>query len=344
MSRDLVMPTLNCPFPRREHPGAADAEKAALAWLTTRGIPVGSSQLGVHLASLFGAFAAMTYPDVAPDRLALAAKWLGWLFVFDDLHLDENPGAVNATAMANVMIPTLAVLTPPHIPPTQAAARGPERDPLSRALQELLEEFARCGTPTQMRRLTDDLALALFSAHLEAGAWTAARRVPDLAEYRITRQHSGAVFPCLTLIDILSGYEVPSHEFHHPQVQALRGSASNVITWSNDLFSSVKEARRSEFAINLPTVLRHHGHSAQEALDHTARLHNEEVDTYLELEAQALNWASPELRRYLDGLRAWMQGNHYWSLESGRYDLTATQVAELLGRPQTILEGPPHHA
>ncbi|MGW1520723.1 terpene synthase family protein [Streptomyces sp. NPDC002287] len=287
----------------------------------------------MHHASLWGTFAAMTYPDVAPDRLALAAKWLGWLFVYDDLHLDENPEAVNATVMANAMIPTLATLTPPHIPLSQAPTHEPEPDPLSHALQELLDGFAECGTPTQLRRLVDDLTMALFAANLEAGAWTAARRVPDLTEYRITRQHSAGTFPCLSLIDILSGYEVAAHEFHHPQVQALRGSANNVITWANDLFSYVKETQRSHFAINLPTVLRHHhGYSAQEALDHTARLHNEEVDTYLQLEAQTLAWASPELRRYLDGLRAWIQGSHYWSLESGRYDLTAAQVAALLGR------------
>jgi hypothetical protein len=38
--------------------------------------------------------------------------------------------------------------------------------------------------------------------------------------------------------------------------------------------------------------------------------------------------ADQELAAYLDGLRSWMAGNFYWSLETGRYNL-AGQLDQL---------------
>jgi hypothetical protein len=38
--------------------------------------------------------------------------------------------------------------------------------------------------------------------------------------------------------------------------------------------------------------------------------------------------ADQELAAYLDGLRSWMAGNFYWSLETGRYNL-AGQLGQL---------------
>ncbi len=333
MSHDLVMPHLQCPFPRREHPGAASAEKEILGWLTASGFTEDSGQLDVHRISRFGTFAAMTYPEaVGPEELALAGRWLAWLCVFDDRYLDETPAGADTTAMATVLISTLAVLTPPHIPATQVEPDHAVPDPLLDALRILVNDIAERAGHVQLERLINDVVIAMYGAYLDAGAWHAVRRVPDLPEYRVTRQYSGAVLACLSLIDIVSGYEVPAAEFSHPQVRALRGSARNIITWSNDVFSYLKEARRSQFDVNLPIVLqRHRGRSAQESLDQTARLHNEEVDTYLALQAEVTRWASPELIRYLDGLCSWMQGNHYWSLESGRYGLSAADTAAILG-------------
>ncbi|MEU9158489.1 hypothetical protein AB0D59_50210 [Streptomyces sp. NPDC048417] len=326
MTEPVTLPVLTCPFPRRAHPGAADAEKAVTQWLSICGFTAGSAQLDVHLASQFGKFAAMVYPEADPQRLALAAKWLAWLCVFDDQHLDENPESTDPSAMADILLPTLAVLTPPQTPAGPQLPATVEHDPLLRALQGLLGEIGEHASPAQQRRFVHEMCLALFGAFLDAGAWHAKGRLPDLAHYRVTRQHNGAVLACIALIDVLSGYEVPAAESDHPQVQVLRSIATNVICWANDVFSYPKEARRSRFAINLPTVLQHqYGHSPQESLQHAARLYEEEVAAYLRLEEQISGQASPQLVRHLAGLRAWIQGSHYWHLESSRFALRSLE-------------------
>lgn len=334
MTHDLVMPSLSCPFPRQQHPSTAQAEAAVDQWLATSDFTVGNEQLAVHYASRFGTFAAMSYPQAAGDeQLALAARWLAWLCVFDDRYLDESPQGADTTALADVLISALSVLTPPHVPKPQIRHEtgSTDLDPVLDTLRSLVADIAALASPVQLQRLTGDLVTAMYAAYLDAGAWHAARRIPDLSEYRVTRQYSGAVLSCLSLIDIVSGYEVRAEEFCHSQVRALRAGACNVITWSNDIFSYFKERRRSQFDVNLPLVLAHQeGCTAQEALDRAARIHDEEVDAYLKGEAVVLTWASPELTRYLGGLRAWMQGNHYWSLESGRYGLTTEQVKAVL--------------
>jgi hypothetical protein len=47
--------------------------------------------------------------------------------------------------------------------------------------------------------------LSRFAVHLDRGTWYDGHRLL-LDRYRVTRQHAGAVFPCLILTGVLSGY------------------------------------------------------------------------------------------------------------------------------------------
>ncbi|RDI58968.1 hypothetical protein [Nocardia pseudobrasiliensis] len=58
-------------------------------------------------------------------------------------------------------------------------------------------------------------------------------------------------------------------------------------------------------------------------------MYHEELACYQRLEQAMRPHASQVLHRYMDGLQAWMQGNHYWSLESGRFALTPAQIHAL---------------
>ncbi|MGC7101081.1 hypothetical protein ACPZ19_40940 [Amycolatopsis lurida] len=56
-----------------------------------------------------------------------------------------------------------------------------------------------------------------------------------------------------------------------------------------------------------------------DAVDKVVRLHNQQVRTYLKMEQDVASDASPELSRYLTGLRQWIGGSLEWHTMTGRY-------------------------
>lgn len=155
--------------------------------------------------------------------------------------------------------------------------------------------------------------------------WEAGHRAADqpagLAEYTAMRRHSGAVPTCVALIDVADGFEVPDDLFWRADVRALSDIAVNVTCWANDILSFPKEAARSLSVHSLPAVLAGERRLPMgEAMAVAAAMHDSEVTRYLEAEEPIRERAAPELLGYLDGLRSWMAGNFYWSLETGRYN------------------------
>jgi hypothetical protein len=326
MADPITMPALSCPFGQQLHPDATQVEEQVNRWLQQTGLVTDPARLARYQATHHGRFAALVYPQAQDARLLLAAKWLSWMNIFDDHHLDESESGADPATLGRVLIPFLDVLSPPHTPrtgPRTAAA------PLVEILRALVAETRSVASHVQFRRFATDLTVAMHAALLET-SWAASETVPKLDEYRITRQFSGAVFACFRLIDIVAGYDLPPAHAEDSALRDLAGAAVNVITWANDVFSYTKEANRSRFDVNLPTVLRHHhGCTVQQALDESARMHDEEVDYYLHHEQLLLEQAPPTLRRYLEGLRAWMQGNYRWSLASARFELTPQQIGSI---------------
>jgi 2-methylisoborneol synthase len=88
----------------------------------------------------------------------------------------------------------------------------------------------------------------------------------------------------------------------------------------NDLYSMAREQGTSGLDFNLPTVIAAEEKCAlEEAVERSARIHDELVHTF-EAEAAALSLTgSPSLRRFLAGVWAWLGGNREWHSNSGRY-------------------------
>ncbi len=63
-----------------------------------------------------------------------------------------------------------------------------------------------------------------------------------------------------------------------------------------------------------------------DALAVAAAMHDAEVQHYLRAESRVRPAAGPALSSYLDGLRSWMAGNYYWSLETARYNVVPAPV------------------
>ncbi|WP_079605340.1 terpene synthase family protein [Bradyrhizobium erythrophlei] len=96
--------------------------------------------------------------------------------------------------------------------------------------------------------------------------------------------------------------------------------ASNLICWSNDIFSYAKEVVRNGIVHSLPTILQHHlDIDIQEAIDRAAQMHDDEVGRYEQLERRMRDTAGPHLRRFLDDINSWIIGNVTWTHTCQRY-------------------------
>jgi 2-methylisoborneol synthase len=191
-------------------------------------------------------------------------------------------------------------------------------DPVLVALRSSLEHLARYASPVQAARLRLEIA-ALFVAFGTEAAWRMAGRIPPVWEYLAHRQFN-SFLPCMTLIDAVGGYELPAAEYADPRVRraiAMAGTASVLV---NDLYSMAREQGTSGLDFNLPTVIAAEEKCAlEEAVERSARIHDELVHTF-EAEAAALSLTgSPALRRFLAGVWAWLGGNREWHSNSGRY-------------------------
>ena len=119
--------------------------------------------------------------------------------------------------------------------------------------------------------------------------------------------------------DVLAGFAIAG--LRHPDtlpwliVSSCCLYAGGVVL--NDVYSNAKEIVDD---FDLPKVIAtEEGCSRSEALDRTVEIHNELMHTFV-AEAAALSQAgSPQLRRFLVDLWAWLGGNREWHSTTGRY-------------------------
>ena len=100
--------------------------------------------------------------------------------------------------------------------------------------------------------------------------------------------------------------------------------AATASTLVNDVYSMATETGTAGADVNLPTVIAAEDHcSLREAIDRSAALHDELVHAF-ETEAAVLSLAcTPQLRRYLASVWAWLGGNREWHATTARYNAAA---------------------
>jgi Terpene synthase family 2, C-terminal metal binding len=309
----IIFPPLYCPFPAAINPHAEEAERHSLAWARRFGV-IKPAAYRRYCASNFGRFMARTYPTAPRQDLLIASDWNVWLFIRDD-QTDEGEMSRNPGELAEMDTRFLAVLEGDL--PT-----GADR-PLAHALADIRDRIRRKATPDQMR-----LFVNRVRGYFAAVVWETANRAsgasPDLATYVRWREFSGAVYPMLSLIELCEGMTLLPVVREHTTVRRLEQMTSNIICWSNDLFSLEKELRLGD-PHNLVLVLRdEHGLTLQAAVERASAMHDAEARAFLALESSLPSFgpaAAAALRRYVAGLGYWMRGNFDWSQTTGRYRL-----------------------
>jgi 5-epi-alpha-selinene synthase len=312
MNPALTVPALFCPFPSRINEHAADADSHTLDWLVDHDLLSrdGYEQFGGYRC---GWLAARAYPNADLEALTIASDWIGWLCALNN-QCDESGVGTRPAQLTRELARFGELLQSPR------ARTGDHDGPLETSLADLLRRMSRRSTPTWMTRFGRDV-----DAYFDALVWEATNRAqsrtPSLAEYLDMRPRTSAMDHCVDLIELAEGVEVPSDLRASTGIQGLTAKAINAVCWANDLFSLQRELE-SGSRHNLVIVLQHErGCSLQAALDTVVELHDAEIRSFIDLQAQvtADRPLEQSTQVYLLGLRSWMRGNLEWSADTARY-------------------------
>jgi Terpene synthase family 2, C-terminal metal binding len=309
----VVIPRLDCPFDDQISAYADQVDTRVVEWARKLGLPADEAEAERLGEAKVGRLAARTTPRAGLEALCLLADWQMWLFCFDDRYSDETSAGADLAQLSQLVTGFMLVLD------DDDGDRRHRQDPFTRALGELIDRLRGLATGPQLNRF-----ITAVRGYFLAQFWEASNRAQDqpagLAEYTTMRRHGGAVPTCLALIDVANGFELSGQEYWRPEVRAISDIAVNVTCWANDILSFPKEAQRSFKVHSLPAVLAEELQlPVADALALAAEMHDAEIERYLEAERPLRLAAEPALGDYLDGLRSWMGGNFYWSLETGRY-------------------------
>ena len=318
--RSVRVPPLHCPDAVRDDPALGEeVNERLVAWAAEVGLF--SGRLERLRSHQFGRLFMLAHPDCDdPDRLLAAARCGLAEWAVDDHWVDEGEDTTPELLGERLAL-THAVVDPVRLPAKYLAQfeQVVQREPVLRAFRSSLGHLSQIASPTQVARLRHELAV-MFVGYSQEAQWRASGRTPAVWEYLLHR-YENAFFPCMVLIDPIGGYELPAHEFADPRVRRtyLYAATANVLL--NDLYSMHKEDPTDT---NLPNLIVAEEHcSLQQAVDRAAQIHDELMYT-IEAEAALLSEAgSPQLRRFLAGMWAWMGGSKEWHATSARYNSPA---------------------
>lgn len=311
MLGNIQIPALYCPFPSAVSPHVEAVQRELNEWMQQRRYLRTEAALEGFKAGKFGELTGRVHPTASFESLLLVGKYMSWLFMLDDLcdeaELGRNPERLKT--LHEELIEQMRYPRP---------LRGDE-GPVVEGLADIWERLcprAAPGWPERFTRTFEDYARAcVWEAENRAKDWT-----PSLAEYMHRRRNTSGLYLFFDLIEPAD--EVSLSDEHLEYIRALRERANDGVAWFNDIISLEKELRAGDVH-NLVVVLRQeHALSLREAVDEAARIFNERMRDYVELEQRLPSLgveSDGRLQRYLTGLRCWVRGNMDWSYESGRY-------------------------
>lgn len=265
-----------------------------------------------------GLLAARVYGDTAtPEKQAIVTDWLSWLFIFDD-EVDEGDIGRRPEDLAVALDALL---------PGTGVGRPVANHPRATALAEFWQRIQSCMPQAWCHRFLQHVAEYLHGCHWEATN-RAAGRVPDPVVFSAMRRTAGAVIPSLDLIEFAYDIDLPVQFRVHPLCLDLVTSASDVICWTDDLFTVEKEMAHGDVH-NFVIVLAHtQGCSIDAASEQVHGLLTERLVAFLNTERRIRNsfdafgissTQQAHVERWVHGLRTWIRGHLDWGIETPRY-------------------------
>ena len=263
------------------------------------------------------------HPDAPTvDHLMVAARLMVAENAVDDCYCEDHGGS--PIGLGSRLLLAHTALDPFHTtkeyePPWVESLQS---DAPRRAYRSAMDYFVQQATPSQTDRYRHDMA-RLHLGYLAEAAWAQTGEVPEVWEYLAMRQFNN-FRPCPTITDTVGGYELAADLHARPAMQRIIALGGNATTIVNDLYSYTKELDSPGLHLNLPVMIAQREElSEREAYLKAIDVHNELMHDF-EAEAAALAAALPlpTVLRFLRGVAAWIDGNHYWhQTNTYRYSL-----------------------
>ncbi|AFZ24839.1 terpene synthase family protein [Cylindrospermum stagnale PCC 7417] len=311
---NLKFPKFYCPFPSAINQHCEAAGQHTLDWVRSFNLVTDESVYQSLLAANLHVQTARGYPNASLETLKIFNDFMFWGFFADDQF--EKAG----------MSKQPEILEPEHARLVNILKGAEVTDidtPVARAWRDIVQRLHQFphATSEWMLRFTKNMEDVFQGVRWEALNNSQGITL-DFATFTKIRNFTIWMYPCIDLILLEARISLPPEVIEHPIVKRLNLATSNVIAWSNDIFSFEKDTRAGN-THNLVIVLQHEYQiPLQEAFDRAAELHNAEVRIFIELSAQLPSFGAEidtNLQRYLSGLRSWLRGNLDWTLESPRY-------------------------
>lgn len=269
----------------------------------------------------FGRLAMLAHADCDdPDRLLIAAQLNAAWWAADDRYADDTELGATPTELPPRLALVMAAMDP-VAPAGEFSGQLDDAlraDPILVALRSGIGHLARHGTPAQVQRVCY-ATFAMFVSWNSYAAWRYTGAYPPAWEYLAARQHD-SFYTSMTLVDAVGGYELTANVYYEPQVRRALMRAGTASVLVNDLHSVARDAADEQPVCNLVLqIAADRNCSIEEATEITVELHNRLVRDFQAGHERLQAVPSPELHRFLRGLRAWMGGGFEWHATNPRY-------------------------
>jgi 2-methylisoborneol synthase len=304
---------------RVDEPLAAEVDRRLVAWAADCGFAgEGLEQIG---KAGFGRLVMLAHPDSAdPDLLLIAAQLNAVWWAADDYYADDSALGASPTELPPRLALAMAAMDPvaPAGEFTDQLEEALRADPILVGLRSAIAHLGRHGTPVQVQRVCYS-TFAMFVSWDAYAAWRYTGAYPPAWEYLAARQHD-SFYTSMTLVDPVGAYELPAGLYYDPRVRQAMMRAGTACVLVNDLYSVTNDAADENPVCNMVLqIAADRGCSLAEAAEVTVELHNRLVREFEAGHRELLAVPSPELHRFLKGLRGWMAGGFEWHATNPRY-------------------------
>ncbi|MDZ8107843.1 MAG: terpene synthase family protein [Nostoc sp. DedQUE12a] len=310
--QQLLCSGLYCPFTPQINKHIDVLQEYALEWLLRFNLLANESTYKRFCKSKFFLLAASAYPDSNLEELKIANDWLTWVFIWDDQcdlsELKKQPQVLKKFHQRYLEILSGAEIT--------------NQDTLfSHALIDLRQRTLQRASIKWFKYFISYLEDYFYGCVQEATN-RAKGIVPDVDTYITIRRSSVGVYAVLALAEFCNQFMIPDVLRTHYFVKKLELITTDIIAWSNDIFSASREIASGDVH-NLVYVLHYHKKiSIEEAIEEVTKIHNQEVISLIDLES-FMPFLGGELdayiTKYISGMHGWISGNIEWCSHSSRY-------------------------
>lgn len=309
-----------------------EIQKRHMQWADVHNVFRSEAERRRFAAMDIGALASLLYPEASdPEDAQLVADWCAWLLLRDDRwdstgdpieweHLAELDRAYLRLMRQETVAAAIATPALPYA--SYGAYGGREQEGLYSALSDLCTRLRshghRNGLKDPINRRLVAVMREFFFGSVREISYQRRGECPTLSEYVDMRPVTGGLDILTFVLAALDGVRLPKRLMEQSSVKRLTLTSHNICCWHNDLVSLNKEIASGEVH-NLSIVLQQDPKtsctSLPEAVDVAERMILEEIDTFLELEAEvytmnypwrsAASWYGQMLHNRVGGVIVW---------------------------------------